>query len=682
MIENKIFAEGRACHYQLFSISDLIHIFVLIKILMKKLLLSKHFMNKAHSILLVFIFCAFYSSGQIAELQIDKKHSVEIRPCVADGSLEIPKGYYETADTIYFIVKPKGDWEFSKGDLKILPSIQIKQSDHSIPSIGYWEFNDASNKTEKILISFERKRILFTSQFNFELDEFTSDIFEFPEQFWPYYYEFELYFNFGKQLNEKQQYIPAFQQLKNILPGSEHSLEYAHFSNYSRACDMIIPDVVSAYLKQQTEILQKLWSDFEKKKELTSQQLENIKTNRDSLIITDSIFEPYYSLTETKSIEFKKQHNKLINDYNDLYHSAYTVWKEAVLNTIANGNYENENKYQVYIELLARLLVYTNSVEKLSPYDSLDISLITNPAKKVPFLKRRIDILEKMKWKKDFITILQLINEEIVFNSTLIGQTHLLNLRGNSKLESQPNYYIINGFNELVKGNFEPFQENINLAIAKCTDLEMMYYLELWSFSYRFKAHDTKEDLIENINKGLEYKQKGMPKEALEQYEIAQRMGNCALPSFLIAMINLDIRQEIFSAEIFLSEAINIYPVFALANIYYLKILIDSKQFEQAQTKIEQVLEKPELSLWYIYYLQSKVLYLEYDYQGSLQVLQTKCRPLNPYNFEQYIMLGDIYLFQKNCAAAKENFQNAGNLQPNNKTYSIKMQMLISQCNQ
>ncbi len=638
-------------------------------------------MNKAYVILLVFIFCAFYSNGQIAELQVDKKHSVDIKPCVADGSLEIPEGYYESGDTIYFIVKPKGDWDFSKSDIKSLQSIHIKQSENSIPTVGFKEFVYPSNKTYQILISFERKSIVFTDQFVFVVEEFISDIMEFPEHFWPYYSDFNKYYNQGKQLTEEHQFIEAFWQLKHILPGADHVSEYSKFSNYKIAFDKYIPEAVTGYQKNQSDKLQSLWADFETNKQISSEKLESIKLSTDSLKIMQNIYGPYFSLTDPIIKEFSDKHEKLIKDFSNLYKSAYDVWKKSVLKAIENGNYENGNKYQVYIELLARMLVYTNSVEKLSVYDSLDVSLIAIKSKQVPFLKKQIDILEKMQWKKDFISIATLINDEIELNSSLLGQTHLLNLRGNKETESQPNYYIIQGFNELVKGNFESFKENIDFAIAKCTDLDMMYYLELWNFMYQFKSYNVSDEFLGKINTGLEFQKKGMPKEALENYNIAERMGKSALPPFLIGLINLKVLKEMFSAERYFNEALDIYPGFALANIYNVKILIDSKQFDLAGNKIESALELPELSVWYIYYLQSELLFSLQDYEGALTIIQTKCRPLNPYFFEQYIMLGDIFLKLNNCVAAKENYLKAGELQPSNRSYSSRMQMLISQCN-
>lgn len=637
-------------------------------------------MNKFYLLILTVFFFSYFSKGQIVELQIDKKHSVEIKPCIGSGSTEIPKGYYETTDTIYFIMETKGDWDFSKGDLKSLQSIQIEQSG-SIPNIGFKEIANSSDKIDRVLLSFENKQLVITDQFVFKVEEYTSDIMEFPENFWPYYYEFNQYYNQGKEYYEQQMYIEAFQQFQYILPGFKHTSAYMRFSNYQRTYNMLLPEVVSAYQKEQSDILQQSWSDYEENKQLSSQQLEKIKTRRESLIVSDSIFDPYFSLSDPACVNFKEQHTKLINDYNDLYQAAYVVWKKSVLSIIENGNYENENKYQVYIELLSRLLVYTNQVKKLTPYDSIDISLITKNGKSIGFLKKHIEILEKMNWKDDFISITNLINEEIKLKSTLLGATHLLNLRGNKEFESQPNYYIINGFNELVKGNFKQFKDNINYAIAKSTDLNMMYYLELWNFSYKFRIENTDDNQLESINKGLEYQKKGMPKEALENYGIAERMGSNALAPFLIGMINLKVKNEIFSAERYFNDALNIYPVFTLANIYNLKILLDSKQYDLAANKFEIVLELPELSVWYIYYLQSKLYFMQYDYEESLRIIQTKCRPLNPYFFEQYIMLGDIYLKLNNCATAKENYLNAGKLQPNNKSYSSRMQMLILQCN-
>lgn len=638
-------------------------------------------MNKFCLILLTVIFFSYFSKGQVVELQIDKKHNVEIKPCVASGSYEIPERFYENQDTLYFMVVPKGDWDFSKGDLKILRTIQIKQLKNSVGTVNFKEIINASNKVDQVLVNFDRNQIVFTDQFVFIVEEYTSDIMEFPEYYWPYYQEFNQYYNLGKQFVEEHQYIEAYRQLKNILPGAAHVSEFSKFSNYKLAFSRYLPDAVKGYQKEQSEELQGLWTDFEANKNISSDQLNLIRLNRDSLIIMQTEFESYFSISEPSIQDFSDTQKKLIKDYNDLYNSALDVWRKSVLGILENGNYENENKYQVYIELLARMLIYTNHLERLSNYDSLDISLVSVKGKQVPFLKKHIDILEKMHWKKDFITILQLMNDGIELNSHLLGQTHLLNLRGNKELERQPNYFIINGFNELVEGNFETFMQNIGFAIAKCTDLEMMYYLELWNFMYQFEAYNTDEKLIAQINTGLEYQKKGMPKEALDNYGIAERMGSNALPPFLIGMINLKVKNEIFSAERYFNDALNIYPGFTLANIYNLKILLDSKQYDLAANKIEIVLELPELSVWYIYYLQSKLFFLQYDYEESLRIIQTKCRPLNPYFFEQYIMLGDIYLKLNNCATAKENYLNAGKLQPNNRSYSSRMQMLILQCN-
>jgi tetratricopeptide (TPR) repeat protein len=247
--------------------------------------------------------------------------------------------------------------------------------------------------------------------------------------------------------------------------------------------------------------------------------------------------------------------------------------------------------------------------------------------------------------------------------------------------ESQPNYYIFNAFNELAKGKFDDFKKNILLAITKCTDKEILYHLELWNFSYRFRMKDIDQDLMDKINTGLDYEIKYLPNDAITQYEMAKRMGSCALPPFLIGRIKLEIENEAISAERYINDAINIYPGFALARVFNLEMLIKNEQYDIALNEIEAVLNIPNLSIWYIYYLKARVLFLQNNYKGALEIVQNNCSILNSNNFEQFILLGDIYLAQKDCTKAKENFQNAGDIEPDNPKYRDRMQQLFTECN-
>jgi len=436
-------------------------------------------MNKSYLLIFIFIQLSLNIFGQTAELKTDKKRSVEIKLSTSSGSIEIPDEYYEFNDSLFFVLKPKGDWEFKKGEVKDFKAIKIKQSEVYTFNGRISAITNDSKDITHILIAYERKDIDITKQFEFYYETYISDIMGIPEQHWAYYSEFNNYYNSGKALYEEKKYIEAFEQLQNILPGAEHHLSYTNFSSFNQVYNQLLPDIISTYLENENTKLLALQSNFNNKEKISGEELAVIKTGKDSVILINETFEPYYRITESKNIDLRQNHEKLITDYTGLYTAAYNAWRKSSLKVIENGFYDNENKYQIFIELLTRLLVYTNQVEKISKYDSIDVSLISNPANEISFFKYHIDILNEMNWKDDFITILELLNEEIVAKSQLIGQTHLLNLRGNMMYESQPNYFIINSFNELTKGKFEDFKDNLILAIS---DVRIKKLCIIWSY--------------------------------------------------------------------------------------------------------------------------------------------------------------------------------------------------------
>jgi len=69
------------------------------------------------------------------------------------------------------------------------------------------------------------------------------------------------------------------------------------------------------------------------------------------------------------------------------------------------------------------------------------------------------------------------------------------------------------------------------------------------------------------------------------------------------------------------------------------------------------------------------------NYKGALHIIHTFCQPLNASNFEQFILLGDLHLALKDCEKAKENYNNAGDIDPNNETYGLSMKKYVETCN-
>jgi hypothetical protein len=640
-------------------------------------------MFKCLPIFLIVLFLASHVQSQTVFLPVDKKEKVEIQLCTNTGSLDIPAGFYETGDSLFFVVSHTDGDDFSKGDLKDYHAIRIDQSGVQTSPSRLYGITNASKKTDRILIVYLREAVDFTKQFEFIYEEYRSEIMSIPEQYWPFYLEFSEYYDKGKQFKDEGKSIAAFQEFKYIISESKNAFQYRRFSNYNRVESQLVPEVIASYQDEQNQKLSAYKKNLSEKELMSVDELREVRIQKDSVIIVKDIFEPYYRITEQINQDYRIDHEQLITGYEELYQHAFDIWKKSVLFVIETGYYGNESKYEVFIELLARMLVYTNKVTPLAKCDSINIELVSNPEKEVPFLRRHIDLVEMMddeNWKDEFITVLQMINDNIENKQQLLGQTHLGNLNGLKRYENQPNFYIINAFNELVKGQFSSFRDNISKAIEKCSDKEMLYYLELWVFSYRYRNIDANVNMINNINEGLELEEKGLPNDATKSYEKAIRLGNSALPHFLIGRLKTEFTGDIFAAEQYISDAIELYPDFALARIYHIESQMENEQYKLALNEIEAVLNMPSLSIWYVYFLKARLLHAMGNFKGALHIINTYCEPLNSKSIDQYILLGDIYLALKNCEKAKESYRNAGDMNPNSDKYRMSMQKLNQEC--
>lgn len=631
-------------------------------------------------LLVVFIISQLYFNlfSQIAKLDVSKKKSVSIQLATSLGSIDIPDGYYGSVDSLYFVFETKGDWEFSKGDRKDMKDVRIRQSGVNVPAtavLGIYE-----GKSVKKLKATYQKNIDITKEFEFFYKGYSSDIFYIKEQYWPYYPEFDRYIKKGKQLKNEGKYVEAFKALENILPGSEHNIEYSRFSTYDRAYSELIPDVVKGYQGAQETEFQTLQTMLDNTDAVTSDDLSHIQMNMDSLIVIKQLFDPFYIINEPTNNDLSAKHSKLVNDYKELYNKSYKRWETSVLKILQDGSYSKENKYEVYIGLLARVLIYTNQVERLSKLDSVNISLIRDTDNDIPFFKKYLDIMDEMGWRSEFITILEIINKQLNNNSTLLGEAHLSNLSWNKSSETQPNYYILYAFNALAKEQFGTFKDNIQNAIKKCTDKDILYYLQLWIFNERFNHDSMNDTFINAINEGLVFEKNSLPDKAIQQYKKAERLATCALPSFLIGKIKIEIQKDSISAERYFNTATSIYTNFILARIYHIEIGINSSNLDETLNEIESVLQNSAYHIWYIYFLKAKVLMLKNNLKAALNIVENNCLPLSSNNFDQYLLLGDIYFGLKDCVKATDYYQSAGDIDPDNILFSNRIRKVRSNC--
>jgi hypothetical protein len=641
--------------------------------------------KKNLTITILFLFlAALYVHSQETEMQVSKKLTARIKLSEQTGNNKIPDGFYDDKDSVYFSVELTNEEEFSKGMITDLIGLRIEQSGRTIMPGNIGKNSDYNGRTFKLIASYYKVSLDIYQPFEFKFATY-SGAFQIPDKYWPKYHEFVQYFNTGKDLSEKFKYIESYKQLQNVLPGWENNKFYKRFIQYDQIINELIPANISGTLINFENRLTYFRSIYGTKDEITTEEIDNFKLTLDSLTSHKELFAASYDEVHTsKIIELSKKHVKLIEDYNGLYRDCKNKWKATMMNIFESGEYNRRaNQFTVYSNLLSRILCLNKTVQAISLFDSVDMTLVTNQRIELPFIKKYLDVLYEMNWEQEFLSVISVINDEIKTNKRIMTANQLNNFKNQINSEDQPNYYILSAFDELAKGRDEGFITNIKLAIAKCTDKELLYQLELWIFAYDIKRLKIGKDVLENINIGMELDANAKPDDAFAYYKKASILNDrFALSYFLMGRVELISRKNSFTADQYFNDALRSKPDFALARIYHLEILIQNQQYKDVLNEITALFNNSYLNIWYIYYLNAKVLFLMKDNSGALSILNGSCSNFNKNSFEQFLLMGDIYLEMNKCEDARKNYQEAGKIRPDSQDFVEKMRTLNNKCTQ
>jgi tetratricopeptide (TPR) repeat protein len=133
---------------------------------------------------------------------------------------------------------------------------------------------------------------------------------------------------------------------------------------------------------------------------------------------------------------------------------------------------------------------------------------------------------------------------------------------------------------------------------------------------------------------------------------------------------------------VFFNDAISYKPDFASARIFHLELLIEGKRYNEALVEIVAILNNSYLNIWYIHYLNAKILYHMNEYAKALTILEGPCSNFNKNCFEQYMLMGDCYQALNKCTEAGKNYTEAGKLRRDDPDYKAKIIVHHEKCKQ
>lgn len=578
------------------------------------------------------------------------------------GNSPINADVFNKSDLIYFTIKPipGQDWNFSKNEAeKKITELKLIQ-DKNILSIIRLKNTFEKDNIKEVNITYNKSSINVLKPFLFRFDEADSEPIIIPEALWPNYNEYTDIILGSKKLLVGNNNIGSF---RNITKLWNIDSNFSKFSFYQKSLESF-NETVKKILSQSNENLANGITAFQKS--ATKKNIDRLFTIKDSLSNNLNEIQSFLQISHegidpvnfSKDIEsLKLKISKEVTDANQLF-------KEAILGIFEHKNYD-DYQYKLYTDLLARLLL---SIDKIKPINNLD-NLYISKINKFPLIKGELD---EMGWQEDFAYICQLLNDNIHDKTFLFNDSAISNYDHNKANETQPYCAIFKAYNELIKNDKKQFLTQIYQCLTTVTDRGILSDLDLTISLAKMDSVEN-EAFWEIVQKGYDAYLNNAFQEAKKHYDKAEKLSTNEVLFFLIGENNFKLNDK-YSSEIYFNRALEINPKFIMPILVRIEFLIDEKNYETAITLIDKSLEINPV--WYFYFKKAILLQLMEKNEEAKSIILNNCIPLNSLNYDEYIILGDLYMALNDVKSARESFMIAGNINPNNSQYKNRMDLL------
>lgn len=589
-----------------------------------------------------------------------KEKVISISFCDQQGNEPVSEVEFAESDMLYFAYTPIGDWEFKEKDLdEDVATIYILQQGKKI-SQQELRAQTFDEKMSQIIAAFPKYEFELAEPFSFYNQMTNSQPMILPEKYWPHYMDYTHYYTLGAQLSDEKRFLESFSVMKPFLNDKP---EVTGLSFNRLAYQIIQKDVKSSIDEIQPVfdlVKLELMKSIDEKK---LSALDSIHTNSSAL--QDS-FDIYFTFKPDQQVEQQKQKlDAIVNESGELLAKYTEEFKLTQLGIFEIDTF-SENRYAFYIDLLCRILVYSDSIHTIDSLHQINVDNINHFSEQ----KQRLELLE---WLKDFISAVHLINIIIERDHFVLNDIAMGNLKNQITAQKQPYYEIISAFNSLGRKDMDGFVQYIKEAFKKCTEPELLDLLELQYLSYLATRDHVPENVLSAINEGLHYEAQGNLDQAEMQFSKASMIASGYAPSHYYLGRIYHKKGEKYTAEIYFDKALTIAPDYISPRTYIIQIAIDDGNTERALELVDQALQSNEI--WYFYYLKGKSLYELERYDEARQTIM-KAIDLNGFNFDEYILLGDIFIALNDIENARLSYGNAGKIDPTNKIFTERMASL------
>jgi len=560
----------------------------------------------------------------------------------------------------YFCFKPIGEWTFSQKNINgYVDPIILKQNDSTINYLSRNPIREGKSIT-KFVLSYKKNDLDYLGDFNFENKLENTELMNISEEYWPIFNQYKPVFTQGRETFELQEYLMAFQILKNFLMDDPRAKELSFYDT----ADSLILEAINNYIEKNDNKFNEITTELEES--LEDNKIDKLEMLSLELSAAQKNFNPYFDFKSDSSLTVKQKCDQLVENLNSGVSEYNRAYRDMKLSIFDQGNYI-DYKFELFVDLLAHMTLDIELIYKIDGYNGIDLTLIDKYT-----IKKQL--LEELDWLTEFTDAVKLINEDIQTKNYIFGPTTMDNLKKQMQFEKQPYYNIFIAFNALANDDMDMFVRSIREAYKTVSNEDLLYAFELWYVSYLATKNNIPEKVLVTLAEVLRYESEGKYEESIKQCKIAVRLSSGFSPPLFFLGRIYHKKEEGFIAERYFDQALEILPDYMAPRLFKIRSLINLGDYSSALIEVDSALTN--LPYWYFYFTKAQVLVHLKQYEEARDIILEKCLPLNKYHFDSFILLGDICILIKDVDCAKDYYLQAGDIDPENPTFSVKMNEL------
>jgi len=537
---------------------------------------------------------------------------------------------------VFFTIKPHHSDErgyFKEKDiLEDLTLISLFQDGQEVPMNGSLkQISNGSGRVDRVVIAFGKRNVVLYKPIEFRSPIDTAAQILLPDKYFKYYFEYEPIYVEGINQSDTRDYISTYHSMMKIVDAAQTNEEVVNYSFWESASQTYIETAIEQHVDSLSNTLERLHLAF--LQEFSKSSLRQQDSVYNGILQAQKTFEPYMNMDFPKGAIYAGLFDALIDESGSLIAENYKRFNRYEMQFLETSEYDTYEFY-LYIDLLARMYCSLDTLKLLDGLLPVDISLLDN----IPEKKQE---LINMGWVNKFVSVLNVVNNNVQENGFLFGDSVMGNLQRQVPNQHQPYHEIFIAFNYLDK-NPPMFKNYLSEAIKKCTDEDLIENMEMWILSYSLTINGIDTKTVASINRGIQLIEQKKWEEADNTFTILTKKANTVAPPWFYEGVIKFENDEQFSAEAMFARALERYPLYIAPRVYNFEILYDQENFEGLLLAVDDAIVANDI--WLFHFWKARALFAQAKYKDAITEIEGNCNELNPWAVPAYFLLGDAYL--------------------------------------